>query len=173
MKEQSMTNPGYKLLALFCFVLLQCNVFAQEGETLLSIAHRNYELGDYKEAIKYLNKAVKEDAKNPEVFYLLGVCKSNVQLNEEAINDYNIALVLDPDFAEVYFEKGYSLFMVGRLEESVLNYDKNIELKPKNAIAFVNRGSVKCILGDKEGAMADWKRAEELGAPIPEQECED
>ena len=168
-----MTNLGYRFFVLICLLSIQITSFAQEDESLLSIAHKNYELGDYKEAIKYLNKAVEQDPKSPEVFYLLGVCKSSIEQNEEAIIDFNIALSLDPSYAEVYFEKGYTLFVMGQLEEAILNYDKTIELQPKNAIAFVNRGSIKCIQGNKEGAMNDWMKAKELGAPILELECED
>lgn len=163
----------YKLIiGLICLSLIYNEGAAQTGDSLLNIGHRNYELGDYTEAIKYLNKAAELDGQNPEIFYLLGVCKSQLQLNKEAIQDYDLALAIDPTYAEVYFEKGYSLFVTGKLEEAIEAFDQSIILKPDNSVAYVNRGSVKCILGDKEGAMADWKKAEELGAPIPEQDCD-
>ncbi len=147
-------------------------VHGQSADSLIDIGHRNYELGEYKIAIDYFERALQQDSNNPEIYYLMGVCKSQIQLNKQAIIDYNKALELDFSFAEVHFEKGYSLFMLGKLEEAILAYDKAVSLRPENAVAYVNRGSVKCILGDKEGAMADWKKAEELGAPIPEQDCD-
>lgn len=159
---------------LYSLLLLCTSIFchAQTTRELIDIGHRNYELGEYAEAIEYLNKAADKDNKNPEIFYLLGVCKSQMQQNEEAIKDYNLALALDPSYAEVYFEKGYSLFALNQLDEAIEAFDKSIKLQPNNAVAYVNRGSVKCIKGDKEGAMKDWKKAEELGAPLPEQECD-
>jgi|UniRef100_UPI00404A6141 tetratricopeptide (TPR) repeat protein len=158
----------YFLLIMFCSIVS----YGQSTQELIDIGHRNYELGEYQEAIDYLNKAADKDQKNPEIFYLLGVCKSQLQKNAEAIKDYDLALALDPTYAEVYFEKGYSLFALNMLDEAIEAFDKSIKLKPNNAVAYVNRGSVKCIKGDKEGAMKDWKKAEELGAPLPEQECE-
>ena len=154
------------------FICISIFVNAQSTQELIDIGHRNYELGEYKEAIGYLNRAADKDQKNPEIFYLLGVCKSQMQMNQEAIKDYDLALALDPSYAEVYFEKGYSLFALNKLDEAIEAFDKSIKLKPNNAVAYVNRGSVKCIKGDKEGAMKDWKKAEELGAPLPEQECD-
>jgi len=156
-------------LFFVCFSLI-CQ--AQSTQELIDIGHRNYELGEYQEAIDFLDKAADKDQKNPEIFYLLGVCKSQLQKNAEAIKDYDLALALDPSYAEVYFEKGYSLFALNMLDEAIEAFDKSIKLKPNNALAYVNRGSVKCIKGDKEGAMKDWKKAEELGAPLPDQECD-
>ena len=158
---------------ILLFLLLGSTVgFCQTAQSLVDLGHKNYELGDYVEAIKYLNQAAELDKKDPEIFYLIGVCESQSQNNEAAIRNYDIALALDPTYAEVYFEKGYSLFVMGKLEEAIEQYDQSIKLKADNAVAFVNRGSLKCILGDKDGAMKDWQRAEELGASIPEQECD-
>lgn len=161
-----------KSLIVIIACLLSFAGYSQTAESMIEIGHRNYETGEYDAAIKYFNKAAELDGKNPEIFYLLGVCKSQLQLNEEAIQNYNLALALDPTYAEVYFEKGYSLFVTGKLEEAIESFDQSIKLKPNNAVAYVNRGSVKCILGDKAGATSDWKKAEELGAPIPEQDCD-
>ncbi len=161
----------HKFLFLFIFFSVS-NALAQSAQEYINIGHRNYELGEFEEAIEYLNKAVELDDRNPEVFYLLGVCKSQLQRNKEAVRDYDLALALDKDYAEVYFEKGYSLFMLNEFKLAIEAFDKAIALKPDNAVAYVNRGSVKCISGDKEGAMADWKKAEALGAPIPEQDCD-
>lgn len=158
--------------AFIALLFLSSFVNGQNTDSLIDIGHRNYELGKYNVAIEYFERAALQDASNPEIYYLMGVCKSQIQLNKEAIADYDKALVLDSDYAEVHFEKGYSLFMTGKLEEAILSYDETVRLAPTNAVAYVNRGSVKCILGDKEGAMSDWKKAEELGAPIPEQDCD-
>jgi tetratricopeptide (TPR) repeat protein len=154
------------------FILVPAALCAQGAEELIDIGHSHYGLGEYEQAIKYFNLAAEKDNKNPEIFYLLGVCKSQLQQNREAISDYNLALALDADYAEVYFEKGFSHFSLGELEEAIKAFDKAIFLNPENALAYVNRGSIKCMNGDKEGAMEDWMKAEALGAPIPEQDCD-
>ena len=102
----------------------------------------------------------------------MGVCKSQSGRNKEAIVDYNIALKLDPSYAEVHYEKGYALFLLDQLDESIKSFDKAIALKENYSEAWFNRGSIKCIKGDTKGAKADWDRARELGAQIPDQECE-
>ncbi len=153
-------------------IVLCTPVLAQSATELIDIGYKNYELGDYNEAIKYFEKAAKVDGKNPEIFYLMGVCKSQSGRNTEAIIDYNVALKLDPDYAEVHYEKGYALFLLDQLDASIKSFDKAIELREDYSEAWFNRGSIKCIKGDSVGAMEDWARARELGAQIPEQKCE-
>ncbi|MEM6362345.1 MAG: tetratricopeptide repeat protein [Bacteroidota bacterium] len=159
-------------ILLVILTLLPFPLKAQTAAELVDIGYKNYELGDYKEAIEYFDEAAKLDSKNPEIFYLMGVCKSQSGRNTEAIIDYNIALKLDPDYAEVHYEKGYALFLLDQLDASIKSFDMAIALKENYSEAWFNRGSIKCIKGDVRGAKADWDRARELGAQIPEQECE-
>ncbi|MEQ9167892.1 MAG: tetratricopeptide repeat protein, partial [Fulvivirga sp.] len=65
-----------RIIYSFLFTCISIYVHAQSTQELIDIGHRNYELGEYQEAIDYLNKAADKDQKNPEIFYLLGVCKS-------------------------------------------------------------------------------------------------
>lgn len=149
-------------------------LFGQQrtAEEWLDSGYESYTNGDYGEAIVKFQSSIKLDGNNPETYYLMGVCQSQLQLNLQALKNYDKALSIDPNYAEVHYEKGYSLFSLNRYKEAIESFDKAIEIRPNYAEAWFNRGSVKCILGDKEGAEKDWEQAAELGASIPDLECE-
>ncbi len=46
---------------------------------------------------------------------------------------------------------------------TISDYTKAIELDPDYTYAYVNRGVAKEIIGDLNGACADWKKAASLG----------
>lgn len=160
-----------KLLPVL-FMLLSISAIGQTADDLIDRGYEKYEKGDYKKAILEFDKAAKLAPDNPEIFYLRGVCKSQAGLNKDAVKDYDIALKIDPTYTEVHYEKGYALFLDNKGIEAIKSFDQAIKLRPGYAEAWFNRGSVKCILGDKEGALADWKKAEELGAVVPDQNCD-
>lgn len=161
-----------KILVLVLVCLSGKLIAQQQAKELVDTGYENYQKGNYEEAVNYFLKAAEIDSEDPEIYYLAGVCKSQLMQNEAAIDFYEKALALDPDYAEVHYEKGYSYFLMNEYEKAIASFDKAVESKPDYAEAYVNRGSVKCITGDKEGALGDWKKAEALGATVPVQECE-
>ena len=82
------------LILLLLFTTAIAN--AQSAKELLEIGYRNYELGDYKEAIRYFDQASELKSDDPELFYLRGVCKSQSGRNNEALGDYEIATFTGP-----------------------------------------------------------------------------
>jgi tetratricopeptide (TPR) repeat protein len=62
-----------------------------------------------------------------------------------------------------YFQKGNSLFQQSSFSDAIIQFDKAINLNPSYTDAFYIRGSGKANLGQYEGAIADYQKAEELG----------
>ena len=50
-----------------------------------------------------------------------------------------------------------------KLKKAVEDYSKAITQNPNNAEAYYNRGVAKTMLGDRAGAILDWKKAASLG----------
>ncbi len=150
--------------------LLSAIGYAQEL-SLLDSGYAYYEVAEYKKAIEVFEQAVIETPENPELYYLMGVCRSLSGDNYHAIRDYEKAIELSPDYAEAYYEKGYASYLMGELKKAMSAFDKAIELRPNYAEAYVNRGSLKCMDGDSEGAEKDWDKAAELGAALPVRDC--
>lgn len=156
------------LLCLFVVGLSE----AQTAKELLDSGYVAYQNGAFDEAIEKFQASIELDKTNAETYYLKGVCQSQIQLNIAAIKSYEKALKLDPNYAEVHYEIGYSYFQLNKFQKAIAAFDKAIALRPNYAEAWFNRGSVKCIIGEKKAAVADWQRAEKLGASIPDLECE-
>ncbi len=163
-----MRSLTVSLLFLTCVLPLQ----AQETvEQLLELGYTYYADGKYEKAIRIFDQAEALSPKNSEIYYLRGVCKSLIDQNEAAIGDYDKALSLKSDYPEVLFEKGYAYFLLDKPGHALQFFTEAIRLNPDYGEAYQNRGTVKCILGDKEGALEDWEKAETLGVQSPFQEC--
>ncbi len=159
------------LSVLFC-IILSISLQAQTAKQMLDSGYVAYQNGDFEGAIERFQTSIELDNTIAETYYLKGVCQSQIQLNIAAIKSYEKALKLDPNYAEVHYEIGYSYFQLNKFQKAIAAFDKAIALRPNYAEAWFNRGSVKCIIGEKKAAEADWKQAEILGASIPDLDCE-
>ena len=128
--------------------------------------YRQYEDGNYEEAIKQYSLAISADPQNAEFYYHRGVCNSLLKQNEQAIDDYDKAISIEEDYQEAYFERAYSYYVLDKNQEALIDYDRSIELRPDYGPAFLNRGSVKYDLDDLDGACQDWRKALDLNVDI-------
>lgn len=62
-----------------------------------------------------------------------------------------------------YFQKGSSLFQQSNFTDAIIQFDKAINLNPSYTEAYGDRGASKANLGQYEGAVLDYQKAEELG----------
>lgn len=65
-------------------------------------------------------------------------------------------------------QRGVALSQRGRDAEALAAFDEAIRHSPDSAPAYASRGMVRARLGDVDGAIADYSRARELGAPAGE-----
>ena len=49
--------------------------------------------------------------------------------------------------------------MTEQWQKSIADYDKGLRFDPKDAYSYNNRGIAKAALGDRNGAIADFKKA--------------
>jgi tetratricopeptide (TPR) repeat protein len=65
-------------------------------------------------------------------------------------------------------QRGIALSQRGQDAAALAAFDEAIRRSPESAPAYANRGVVRARLGDVDGAIADYSRARELGAPVGE-----
>src|SRR5258705_3704473 len=65
-------------------------------------------------------------------------------------------------------QRGVALAQGGEDAAAVAAFDEAIRLSPESAPAYASRGLVRARLGDVDGAIADYTKARELGAPADE-----
>ena len=76
---------------------------------------KTYELGvlllkekKYKESIKYFDKAIEINPADGIPFYYRGIAKSNINLTDEAIEDYTDAMLRKLSIIDVFYQRGIS-----------------------------------------------------------------
>ena len=126
--------------------------------------------GFYDVALVQLKDAEKTDGKNPEVFYLKGVCfrgkkeyKNAVSQFKKAVSvdpgySYTKAIKLDPGISLFYNNLGVSLMADGKVEKAIESFQKCIALDPNSRRAVNNLGLAYGRLGKDDKALAIFKR---------------
>ena len=100
-------------------------------EAYYFISSAKYDLGNFKESLKNISKAIEIEPNNPDYLYQSG--KTKVQLKEysSAIIDFSKAIEIDPQNSIVFNERGKLNIEQGKYEEGILDLSKAIELDPK------------------------------------------
>ena len=145
-------------------------------------------LGDYKNAIKYINLAIKAYPKSGLYYENRGWYNLELENYKQAEKDYKKAgeiylkyknntrmydncpkiktLVHCQMDSNYYNELGIAKENQGDLKGALLNYEKAIEAnypKEEKYIYYYNRGYIREELGDKESACKDYKLAASIG----------
>lgn len=124
----------------------------------------------------YYNRPVQQDHSGYEKaseLYRKAASKWNVQLSGYDSADVvmerldrSIALY---ETAEAYTARGQLKVQMSMFKSALKDYDRAIELKPEFGNAYYNRATVYYIMGNNDGACADWKMANGLGVPNTEE----
>lgn len=93
---------------------------------------------DLPEAVNLLNKALKEDKENPEIYILFGdaTLEQNPGDASQAISHYKKAYDLDQKSSKALLRKGQLYSRARNLPEAVKNYDEAIKINPDFAPAY-------------------------------------
>ena len=121
-------------------------------------------MGDYVGAIGDYSKALELD---PSLFIALnnrGYARYYTEDVEGALLDFNAAITNSDQFAYAQLNKASLLAGQGQLAPAISILDGTLEEHPDEALLYLNRGLIRELLGDPEGACADWNRALALGA---------
>ena len=80
------------------------------------LSHRVVELaesGRYDEALDLVNKGIKLDANNANVWYNKGIILFKMCRYQEALNSFAQAADIDPEFTEAWYNNGVALMELG------------------------------------------------------------
>lgn len=121
-------------------------------------------MGDYEGAIEDYSRALELD---PALYIALnnrGYARYFTEDAEGALLDFNAAITNSDQFVYAQLNKASLIAGLGQLEPALSILDGILEEHSNDALLFLNRGLVRELLGDPEGACADWTRAKELGS---------
>jgi tetratricopeptide (TPR) repeat protein len=121
-------------------------------------------LKDIPGAVADIENAISLNPKFTEAYNNRGLLKAN-NLNDPqgALADFNRAIALDPKLAAPYYNRGN--LRANKLKDdsgAFADMNKAIGLNPTYAEAYLGRGVIKGRQNDQTGALADWRKAEQL-----------
>ncbi|WP_293347462.1 MULTISPECIES: serine protease [unclassified Microcoleus] len=118
--------------------------------------------GDYDNALKDYNEAIKLDPKNAIAYSNRGDVYYNKGDYDNALKVYTEAIKLDPKYAIAYSNRGNLYREKGDYDNALKDFNEAIKLDPKYAIAYSNRGNIYSDKGDYDNALKDFNEAIKL-----------
>ena len=139
-------------------VLKICDEILARNEDAVAYFYKaisKFDLGEYKEAIKYQNKAI-ELKNNNNKYNTNDNYKSKIEEDNEYINYINKVIEANPNNAELYNIRGNYKAKSGKYEEAIKDYDKAIAIEPNNGDYYFNRGNAKGNLNLNNEAIKNY-----------------
>jgi tetratricopeptide (TPR) repeat protein len=117
------------------------------------------QLGNHKQAIEQITKAINLDSKKAKYFNNRGLIYQQLLQFTEALDDFQESLQLDPNLSQAHCNKGNILQELHRYDEAKDSFSTAIHIDPEYADAYFNRGNLWVILKNIEKAIEDFDRA--------------
>ena len=110
----------------------------KKPEILLAVARAKIasEKGDANQAIDLLNKAIKKDKQNAELYSALGMAYRKLNNGTEAFKAFRQAIEINKNFAEAYYLTGMIFRSQNNADLYLEYFNKAIEADPKYAPAY-------------------------------------
>jgi predicted O-linked N-acetylglucosamine transferase (SPINDLY family) len=115
--------------------------------------------GEYREAVRQIDLALKVNAKSAAAHNNRGVAIKNLKRLDEALACFDRAVALKPDYAEAFNNRGDVLNELKQFGQALASCEKAIALKPNFAEAYSNRGISLNELKRFDEALASCDRA--------------
>lgn len=109
---------------------------------------------DYGRAIESLQKAAALETRL-DVYYYLGVCYENLDMFEEAIENFEQALKLGADFGTLYVDLVYCYYAAGKVQEAYVIASQALKDHPADLKLRYNRSILAYELGRTKEAISD------------------
>lgn len=117
------------------------------------------EKGEYEEAIKHYDQAIRINPQDATAYNNRGIATDALGRHGQAIADFDQAIRINPQRTQAYNNRGSAKSELGRHEEAIVDYNQAIRINPQYAKAYYNRGNAKHALGQHHDAIADYDQA--------------
>lgn len=122
--------------------------------------------GDHEAALMNLNKALELDPTNTGALSNRGYLYFQSQEYQKTIEDYRKYLQYKPDDAEIINTIGLCYIRLNDYDMAIEELNRSIGINPANGILYLNRSSAYNAIGNKQAALADAQRAQQLGVQV-------
>jgi TolA-binding protein len=118
---------------------------------------------DPQKAKSYWDKAIAANPKFAEAYNNRGLAFYNLNLYQEALQDFSQSIRMKPDYAEAFNNRGNVYYELDQYEKAQADFDQSLKLKPKYPKAQMNRGLAFFQMQKMDQACDDFRRACDLG----------
>ncbi len=129
-------------------------------------AERSYmyvQLGRFRDALDDLNKAIKIRPIVANYYHLKAGAEWSLKMHKEAIADESHAITLEPNNFAFYHARKQFNTQLQRYQDVLKDATRCVEIDPRNPNCYEERAFCYSNLHDGPRAMADFKKAIELG----------
>jgi tetratricopeptide (TPR) repeat protein len=120
-------------------------------------------VGDYATSVSWLDKAIRLDPKDEELYLLRAYAKGETNDWNGREDDYSLVIMLDPGNVAAYAGRASTRFKLKKYTDAIDDYSWLIDVDPNYYGYFIERGLCRWALNDKEGACSDYRKAAQLG----------
>lgn len=149
----------------------QANSKDASEQILQKIATCHYRLGNYEDALTYINQALNMDSTNvnfmaqkANIYYESGDAKA-------AVTEWDKVLSMQPEYGFGYYRRGWFKELAGDLEGGLEDLTMAIVLEPKESYFYGTRGDLYKKLGKTDLAEIDFRKVIELEDAPEKYEC--
>lgn len=126
------------------------------------ISNCYYDMGEYAEALKWVDKAIELKPENADLNYLKANIKFETGNAEEAIVEIEKYVKENPEYYYGYHLKGLYEGNSGKTDDAIEDFSLAIALKPDYAGSYLKRADMYMLKGRTEEARADYRKVIEL-----------
>lgn len=141
------------------------------GFILEGIADNYSEMGDYKNAVTYIDRAIQMNSEDDDLIAKRADILGNSGDVEEAIAQWGEYIDKNPDFYGGYYRRGFFEDNSGKTEDALKDYDMAIMLAPEYAYAYFGRGDMLERLGRHDEALDAYRKVVELDTLPDDSSC--
>lgn len=120
------------------------------------------EKGDYVEAVRAFNEAIRLDPSLAPAWYNKGIALMADGMYDEALQAFNEAIGLKDNYSEAWCYKGWILIRQGKYDDAIASLDNAITINPNYADAWNEKGNALLYEEKYEKALEAKDKALEL-----------
>ena len=118
--------------------------------------------GNFRQALKEMERIIERDPKDKEAFYWIGNYYYNRQNFKKAIYYFNQAVELDPLYKVAYNKLAYAYDKVGDFERSIWAINEYISIAPDEANPYDTKADLYAFNGKLDQAIESYRKAEQI-----------
>lgn len=157
-----------KILIVFFFQLIGISSFAQPAYIFHEKGEEKFKAGNYLDAIKDFDQAIKASVNNFESYLLRGKSYDKLGDKKHAIENYNLAIKYNPNYTDAYYSRALFEADAGDEKSALGDFAVVLKLNPNYLEVYNYRGLMYVHSGKSEAGMNDFKKAIELNTSNPE-----